>query len=313
MQKLKKIRLSKIPSVMTAALISTSLFLHAAPPPPLAADYIYEVTSDTGSKSYIFGSVHYTMSSFPIRLGTCTKKILTEVDLVYLEASQLAARSMTPDAVKTIEMSVVANEMEQPRVNLLSKIFFGNDQPSDIIRLRDLDVGVVIAALRKKIFEKSKSIGVIDYAPDAEIELTSRFLDKPLDFIETPEEQLYFHKIIRPKDLSLVIDDLIDIFQDKNTDTRIYREFSEQIRSAAVGEEAGLVEDISSPSYQYDRATIYARNESMTKKVAAIISNSNKTKFIALGAAHLAGEGGVIQRLRTAGFTAKRLCKQPND
>jgi uncharacterized protein YbaP (TraB family) len=35
----------------------------------------------------------------------------------------------------------------------------------------------------------------------------------------------------------------------------------------------------------------------------------NKTAFIALGAAHLAGEGSVVQRLKAKGYTAARLCQ----
>jgi uncharacterized protein YbaP (TraB family) len=52
------------------------------------------------------------------------------------------------------------------------------------------------------------------------------------------------------------------------------------------------------------------RNESITAKIISRLSeNKDKAVFIALGAAHLAGEGSVVQRLKAKGYTAKRLCQ----
>jgi len=307
MQKLKKIKSSRVPRVVAAALISTSLFLHAAPSPPLAANYIYEVTSEVESKSYIFGSTHGSSSNMPINLGKCAKKILTEIDLVYIEADQQAARKLSSSSMM-VRMSEVIDAMEQMQINTLSKIIYGADEPNDITKLRNSDAVAVLHQLRELIPGTTEIMGIADYGLDTEVEIAAHLLGKPINFIETPEDQLYFLQKIPPQYFAAAINELIDIRSNTNTAKNYLNNILGSYRSAALGNEKGLMNDVLSPSYLYQKGIGSDRNESLTEKITTIFQESKKTKFIALGAAHLAGKGSVIERLRNAGFITKRLC-----
>ena len=82
-------------------------------------------------------------------------------------------------------------------------------------------------------------------------------------------------------------------------------------RAAASGDEEAIVSEMKFDGFdEYQKYTITNRNGSLAEKIVfRLAENKDKTVFIALGAAHLAGEGSVVQRLKAKGYTATRLCQ----
>ena len=84
-------------------------------------------------------------------------------------------------------------------------------------------------------------------------------------------------------------------------------------RAAASGDEEAIVSEMKFVGFnEYSKFTITDRNESITEKIVSRLAENRdkeKSAFIALGAAHLAGEGSVVQRLKAKGYTATRLCQ----
>jgi uncharacterized protein YbaP (TraB family) len=51
-----------------------------------------------------------------------------------------------------------------------------------------------------------------------------------------------------------------------------------------------------------DKALLMERNRNMSEKLQKLMSNGHRV-FAAIGAAHLAGDRGIIERLRAMGYT----------
>lgn len=291
------------------ALIFIIPLLTNASPERIPARFTYEISSRTGEKSYVFGSSHTSPSNLPVSLSSCTKKFLSRSDRVFIEADLLAVKKLQLESIKTVSMSLVADEMTQPNINLLARLLFGNNAPADLDHLRQADAEVVLNILIDKIPEKENVLGVNDDGLDTEIKMSARFLGKPLSYLELPEEQLAFSKNVSPKDFSVAIKETMDLFYDKDAAVKAHQLTLLVQRAAAMGNEDELKQLVERNENAYDKATISGRNESLKDKILKILKESKKSNFIALGALHLVGDGSVIQRLQASGFQTKRLCQ----
>lgn len=207
-------------------------------------------------------------------------------------------------------MRLVAKYLDESTQNMLAKIIFGN-QVNGTDQLLDLDAQVLFNMLSGNIPGNLELFGLPDYGPDLELILTARFLNKKLDYIETPEDQLVFFRNVPPDVYASAISSLSKLFQSESEATLYLNKTIALYRASADGDEGGIVSGLKFDGLKdFYKRTIMDRNESITEKILSRLSeNKDKSAFIALGAAHLAGEGSVVQRLKAKGYTATRLCQ----
>jgi uncharacterized protein YbaP (TraB family) len=248
------------------------------------------------------------MSNMPMHLDQCVKDIFKTIDQAYLEADQLAIRLLPPASQSIMSMRLVAKYFDESTQSMLVEIVFGN-QSNGADQLLNLDAQVLLNFLSARIPGSLQLLGIPDYGLDVELTLAAKFLNKKLDYIESPEDELAFFQRVPPEVYASAITSLVKLFQ---SDAILYLNRNISLMQAvASGDEEGIISKMKFDGFNdLNKHTITDRNESIAEKIISRLSEKkDKSVFIALGAAHLAGEGSVVQRLKAKGYTATRLCQ----
>lgn len=277
----------------------------------LNAKYLYKLTSNHSGVRYLYGSAHVSFSNIPIQMDQCVKDIFLKTDNVYLEADQLAVRSFFSASRNMVSsMSSVAKYLDESTINLIAEKIFGK-QVDAVDRLLNMDALLLFNILSSNIPGTLKVLGLPDYGLDAELTMSARFLNKQLGYIETPEDQLRFFQMTPPEVYATAITSMLKLLQNESDAILYLNKNITLTHAAASGDEEGIISEMKSDSFgDFYKHTVTDRNESITEKIVSRLSeNKDKSAFIALGAAHLAGEGSVVQRLKAKGYTATRLCQ----
>lgn len=277
----------------------------------LNSKYVYRLTSKYSDIVYLYGSSHVSVANIPIRMDQCVKDIFLKTDHVYLEADQLAIRSLFSTSRNMVSsMSSVAKYLDEPTTTLIAEKIFGK-QVDGVDRLLNMDALLLFNILSSNIPGSLKLLGLPDYGLDAELTMSARFLNKKLDYIETPEDQLRFLQMTPPEVYATAITSVLKLLQNESDAISYLNKNFSLTRAAASGDEESIVSEMKSDGFtDFSKYTITDRNESIAEKIVSRLSeNKDKSPFIALGAAHLAGEGSVVQLLKAKGYTATRLCQ----
>ncbi|MDR1437163.1 MAG: TraB/GumN family protein [Candidatus Symbiothrix sp.] len=126
---------------------------------------------------------------------------------------------------------------------------------------------------------------------------------KPVLALETVDEQIY--ALVQSSSIQRQADQLLCYF--KNGDEIIVKELNLFVESYNKGDLNALYsyfignDDDLCPSTQYEKNVLLKdRNGRWLKKLPALMKE--KSSFIAVGAGHLAGEDGILYRLKQAGY-----------
>ena len=178
-------------------------------------------------------------------------------------------------------------------------------------KLIGLDANVLLGVIFSRIPKTSELLGKSDFGLDTELVMSARFLNKKLDFIETSKDQFDFLKKLPPKVYASAITTVVKLIQNEDAANIYFRKIISTVSASANGNEKEIISGMKFDGLdEYYQNTITNRNEGIVEKIVSRLSeNKDKTAFIALGAAHLAGEGSVVQRLKEKGYTATRLCQ----
>lgn len=256
--------------------------------PKLENSLLWEVSGNGLSKpSYLYGTIHMICGS-DYFLSDKTKKAFDASEKLVLEIDMSDPKEMT--AMQQMAMG------KEPLSKTLS--------PDDLSKLNDIlkNNGLTIQQLDNfKLFTimsliSMKSFGCNDL----------KFYE--MNFIETAKQQ-------KLPILGLeTVNSQMEAFAKSYTDT----EMIDALKESSTEETAKLVSQ-----YKQENITAiydaFTTNKSMSKKTKEIILDNrnenwikqlpglmqNESLFIAVGSAHLAGESGVINLLRKAGYKVK--------
>lgn len=135
--------------------------------------------------------------------------------------------------------------------------------------------------------------------------LTLRFRaeDKPISGLETISEQFGFFDSLPEKDQRLILDSVL-----RNTDKN-RRQFEMMLSAWMRGDPDAVIADqrdgiLASPIIR--EALLDSRNRNWAAQIAKRIDKGDKI-FVAVGAAHMAGKGGVPALLRDMGYAVERV------
>jgi len=93
------------------------------------------------------------------------------------------------------------------------------------------------------------------------------------------------------------IEGVVHSWESGDTDLmlRIARKYDEKVKGAA----------------DFEDRFIWSRHDAMMRKIAAWLDQGNTTRFIAVGALHLVGPKGLVERLRARGYMVHRIFVAP--
>jgi uncharacterized protein len=276
------------------------------------ANYIYEVVSEQGHTAYVFGSSHLSPSKAPVQLGACTKKLLAASETVVIESDPVSSRQYMDGRPTTLPMSQVLPLLTDAQMQQLHQWVYGVTAHNPDTRLAPLDAFEVIKHLSARQTRlRQAQVGWSEHGLDTEIMMAARFLGKATTSLETPQEQFAFFRSMTPPMHAHQIGAALATLSSREELVQSGHTLVKLVQYAAIGDEEALLESVGmlGDSGDYLEATVFKRNASQAEKIDHLVhSAAKKPIFFALGALHLAGEGGVPARLAARGYDVRRVC-----
>lgn len=301
-------------SVLLALAFSLwcSAFDAPAQTPATPANYVYALASPAGAQAYIFGSSHLSPSKAPVQLGDCTKALLARSATVVIESDALKSRQYMDGRPPTVPMAQVLPLLSDTQMQQLHQWVYGVSTHNPDTRLAPLDAFDVITHLSARQSRlRQTQVGWAEHGLDTEVMMAARFLGKATGSLETPQEQFAFFRSMTPPVHAQQIGAALATLGSRDQLVNSAHGLLKLVQYAAQGDEEALLESVGQlgDSADYLEATVFRRNPSQTEKIDRMLQgNAKQPIFFALGALHLAGDGGVPARLAAKGYDVRRVC-----
>jgi uncharacterized protein YbaP (TraB family) len=261
--------------------------------------------ADSGTATvYLLGSIHYAdRSFFPLRQGIerafdQADHLVVEVDVDAVGARQYQALLREKGMYAGDE--TIRDNVSRETWHRLEQQLFRLGMPVQLVEKQK--PGVLVLTLT------AMQVVKLGYFPDLGIDqylLNKAKPNKDVIPLETIEQQLDIFLNIRDGDL-LLQETLYSLDEAQSTMT-------DMVDFWKRGDEQGmrqLLFDDALNEYPeftriYDRL-IYQRNEQMFEKTQQFLSGKG-SYFVVVGAAHLVGDKGIVNKLKQAGYDVERL------
>ena len=300
-----KLTLSSI-VILLICVLSTNTVQAQEAPKKKYPSLLWEITGNGAEKpSYLYGTMHVS-SKLAFHLGDSFFMALESCDYVALES----------DATTWLSYMFGTEYMEETG-GLYRTATYHRDFYRDAFKFEEVDKKVFGSSLN---FSNRIMNGMLyrksSYAADFEEET---YLDM---YIHQAGEKLN-KKVIGLEDFmeSQRLTQRADIPDDdekdkpKNLDYRKLinsgkspREMLEDAYRSADLDMVDSLQRIMNPGENHQKYMLHIRNQNITDKMDSIIQ-SGKTLFSGIGAAHLAGEKGVIEMLRSLGYNVRPVTR----
>lgn len=246
--------------------------------------------------SYIFGSMHlidakdfFVRPAFDSALAHCSQ-VAFEIKLDDLEALMSIQDKLTLPDDQTLDEFTSAENYKKIAE------YFKDSLDMDISESGNQKPFVLYQALEESYVrgeQKSYELYFLTQAMSAKKEIFG---------LESVDDQLnLFDKIPYKEQMQWICNAIDSSVYYKNAFQQAVDAYTREDLNAI-----GHIMDESSPELnQYDDLLLYDRNAKWVPEIEKLISD--KSTFIAVGAAHLPGDKGVLQLLRDQGYTVKPI------
>ncbi|WP_295693867.1 TraB/GumN family protein [uncultured Maricaulis sp.] len=287
-----------------SALFASTALAQPADYSALEADPAVWHLSDADSDVYIFGTFHI----LPPGLDWQTPELqalLASADTLYLEADV-----HSPESQGQMQQLVMQHGLNPPGVTLSSLLSAEANAalaefaptlgvaPAMLEPMRPWLAQVMLAVTQMQALGLDPSAGA-----EAGLLALVAGSDTQMGYFETAEEQIRFLAGVSDEVQARAFDQGLEDMADLPT------QLNELVTAWALGDMAVLEEMINGSmregSPEVYETLIVTRNNNWVPQIAEIMEGEG-TVFIAVGAAHLPGEDGVIQLLQDAGYSISR-------
>ena len=239
--------------------------------------------------SYLYGTIHVICPD-DLRISDATKQAFNKTEQLYLELdlddpnlSDQMQRSMTSHT--HLKNLLKTNEYEQ----LVS--FFKDRTSYSIDMLGMIKPFYLLSYTYSPMIGCSQPISV-----EKSFAEMAYKQNKSIFGLETLKDQLsVFEKISQQKQADMLLGCIKDFGKMQESFQVMLKEYKDENLNALVESSASAYSD------RYEHLLLDKRNRRWVKKMPKIANK--KSTFFAVGAAHLAGEKGVIYLLRKKGYT----------
>jgi uncharacterized protein len=310
---------SAAPSASAAASAQTQApdALVAPAPAPVAVAWKPLLFKIAGAKpSYLFGTIHIPdprLATFPPSLEKAiadSDEIVNEMPLDDATQAQMAAALKMPPG-KHLSTSISPALLER-----LKRTFESKNLPGAAVALMD-NFKVWAVAVQVALIDHVKELMTAGKPIDMNIHDKAVAGGKAASGLETEAEQVAVFDGLSGAEQARMLEQVLDE-ADKNQ-----KEGKDPIATLMglyiAGDEAPLLAeldkgfDLKRPLDQkLLKRLITDRNKIMTQRLdAKIKANPRRGYFVAVGAAHLLGDDGVIAQLKKKGYSIERVAQTP--
>lgn len=258
---------------------------------------LWKIEGKGAVTSYMYGTMHMINAEYYQMTENMVEKIQSSKAII-MEVGGM------PSPLETYKMmSLDSGTVHQ---------YFSKEQMGQILEFFDTKLGTspdsfhkmyggmkpffILQALSQGYFEegaKSYDLDIMGLASEKEI---------PLVGLETIKEQLGFFDAIPQEKMAEMIMKGIEGYEEEKKSTK---KLMKLYASQKVDKLIPLMTKQSPEFMEFEELFLYGRNKKWIPKIKAEIAD--KQCFIAVGAAHLFGEGGVIDLLRKEGYTVTAI------
>ena len=262
------------------------------------------VASDDDTKIYLFGTVHVLPPDLKWRTPAFDA-IFDEADTVYFEADvddQSPQMAMLVTKLGTMPPGETLFDLlnADDKAELLAAAAEVNIPAASLSRLRPWLVAIMISM---------QYIVAEGQVPNSGVEMTllpeARAEGKTVRFFETTEQQLRFMADL-PDDVQ------VEFLMEGVRQIKDIPDFIERMDQAWVNGDVEALDELIVADQSFSAPEVYeamlaGRNRNWSDELAKLAKDEAGDFFIAVGAAHLAGEDSVVKMLEKGGMKVDRL------
>ena len=268
---------------------------------PIAQSLLWRITGNGLKKpSYLYGTVHLRHKQL-FNFGDSIYRSLEDVDAFAMELDPEAISGVVADQITKSQATVYLRDQlgkaEFERFNKKLKKEYGVD--ADAFTLKDF------YNLKERLVLPQGAADDMSTFMDAYLYSIAKGQGKTVVGLEDVSDQVEY---IEEKDYQLTARDIKSIFQE----VKLGKAYVKQMFTWYLNQDIVLLQQASQNSGSNNRDTIFnKRNHKMAFRFDSLIKN-NVTYFVAVGAAHLAGEEGVIMLMQKKGYTVEPVYSSKN-
>lgn len=271
----------------------------AAPAAPQAKPAMWKL-SDPDTTIYLFGTVHVLPENLKWRTPRFDQTVGQARELV-LEINDVGDKNALAELYKRLAFSpglppVLDRVPADKRAELQALIEKSGLKPAQLDGMETWAVAVTLGASMYATMGASSEKGV-------ENQLRESFKDKPVEGLETTEQQLgYFDKMPEETQRKLLVS-MIDDMQNARA------EFQKMLAAWSSGDTKAIAQtfdDELKKAPEIAHVLIDQRNANWVQWLKRRLDKPG-TVLVAVGAGHLAGKGSVIDLLQKQGFRVQRV------
>jgi uncharacterized protein YbaP (TraB family) len=266
--------------------------------PALEQGLLFEVRSQAGKSSYLFGTIHSEderAMDLPEPVQSAFGKSRSFVMEVIPDAEAVGRSNLT---MAYSDGRSLADVIGQSRFRKIVEAMKSR--------------GVSEDALRK--FKPWAVVTILSLPPPKtgeflDINLYKRALaaDKPIHGIETIDEQLAVFDDLSESDQVALLDETLDVLDQL---PEVHERLLEAYLKRDLAELSQLVKEYlrvadSAVEERFKAAVLDARHARMTERMLPFLEKGGH--FVAIGALHLTGQDGILARLQETGYDVRRL------
>ena len=264
---------------------------------PLAKSLLWKISGNGLEKpSYLFGTIHLTCDA---TLSPKVKKALDDTQQLYLELD------MDDTTMQATMMQHMMMDNGTKMTDLASK---ADTDSVDAFLKENLGMGLELMNTIKPVFLSmmltTKMLDCPIQSVEQELMKITQEQGETINGLELVDDQIAALDAIPYKEQ---MDDLVKSAKDDLADDK--KEINDLLAIYKTEDIEGLLklskESDESASSKHDKELLETRNISWIPKIGQ--AAKEKATLFAVGAAHLAGENGVIRLLRKSGFTVEAV------
>ncbi len=271
---------------------------------------LYRVTDEDGTSCYLFGSIHvgekafYPLPDYVTQALEDAGNLWVEFDIVAFEGD-LSAQVECLKLYLYMDGTTIRDHISPKVYQAAKEILQDNDQYVEQMDyyMPAMWTDMINSILYDKIKVKS-SLGV-----DRHLIEQAKDMGKPVRDVESAKEQIGMMASYSPKLQETLLEEAIASYADPDKESEEIKKLqkawargNEKEMSALINEEVTFADTEEKALYEeYQKALLTDRDMKMTQHVEQLLE-TDQEDFVCVGAAHVLGEGGMIDQLEARGY-----------
>lgn len=289
-----------------------------SPEPTIAGEstitpLLYQVTDERGHTLWLFGSIHVGREDF-YPLPEYVKDAFRAADSLAVEFDIVAYQKDLPAQMRGMSLlvypdgSTIRDHIDPELYETAAEFLKDSPLPISVLdRYKPMMWASLIEGLSYETDTVSARYGI-----DMNLIGAAYDMDKPVISIESADSQYAMMGGMSPQLQELILSDAV-VARATGADTEslhvlldLWAQGDEAAFASYLSETGEIPEDTAPLYEEYETAMLTDRNLLMTDFAERALLEGKST-FICVGAAHVVGEGAMVQLLRQRGYTVTKL------